>query len=634
MADRRWLRRVAALLVCLVLAACSAGVPPTGEVITIAQVASPTDERSSVDDPRGAKPQGGLKEIELVAQFMRVMATGDPAEAAAWVAPGSARRRLDGWQRRRSVMVYETRSATPSLKEAVASGDAGEVVVDVQVRLVGRLNGHEWTPLAGPTSLSFHLGRVLTEWRITSPPDQPWVDEESFKQRYRRTELFMASRDGRHVVPTPVLFDDRTGTAGRVASVQGRTTTALRMLLEGPRGRVANALDTAIPPGTRLLSVTYDSEQGIVTVNLSGQFTAAGNPGSGQLRMGQLVWTVNRLIPTAQVVVRVDGRPLGEVGADRFPADRLYRRTAPELAGLWPQRLANGDLVTFVRDGQVFTIPADQLGTEPRPLMLPANGTKSAPTWSPDGSRIAYLVGEMGEPHTLWTASQTGTSPSATDLHGVLSPPSWLPGSPPRLLALKREGASVQLWSVDADSGQATKLGLGPLPDQLEPILVRVSPDGCFVLAVLARSGAGRRDPVEPGGDLYLGVLGAQGVTEWIPHPLAPGLGAASSPVWVDPVTVAFVGDGENRFDRKKLWVVKVDGWGPAPVLSPDRGSNLGVDIDGELTVDPAGEVFVFKSPSELGTSLWMVNRDGRGLKALTPPDATYFDGDPNFASR
>jgi len=633
-ADRRWPRGAAAILACLALAACTAGVPPTGEVTTVAQVAFPPDERSSVDDPRGAKPQGGLKEIELVARFMRVMATGDSADATAWVAPGSARRRVDAWKGGRSVLVYETRSATPDPVEAVAPSGADEAAVVIRVRRVGRLDGHEWTPMAGPELLTFHLRRVNTEWRVTNPPDQPWVDEESFKQRYRHTELFMASRDRRHVVPTPVLFEDRTGTGDRVASVQARTTTALRLLLEGPRGRVAKALGTAIPPGTRLLSVIYDAEQGIVKVNLSGEFSAAGGPGSGQLRMGQLVWTVNRLIPTAQVLVRVDGRPLGEVGSDRFPADRLYRRTAPELAGLWPQRRANGDLVAFVRDGQVLTIPADQLRTEPRPLMLPPSGTKSAPTWSPDGSRIAYLVGEMGRPHTLWTASETGASPEPTALRGVLSPPSWLPGSPARLLALKREGASVQLWSVDADSRKATKLGLGPLPGKLEPVLVRVSPDGCFVLAVLAPSGSGRRDPFEPAGDLYLGVLGAEGVTEWIPHPLAPGLGAASGAVWVDPVTVAFVGDGEDRFDRKKLWVVKVDGWGPALVLSPGRGSDLGVDIDGELTVDPAGETFVFKSPSELGTSLWMVNRDGRGLKALTSPDATYFDGDPNFASR
>jgi hypothetical protein len=176
-------------------------------------------------------------------------------------------------------------------------------------------------------------------------------------------------------------------------------------------------------------------------------------------------------------------------------------------------------------------------------------------------------------------------------------------------------------------------LQFAPLPAGLELASVAVSPDGTSVLAVADRPG--RRieeaEPV-PGGRLYLGRLGPDGITRWSPRQLAPGLGRVFSPIWVDPVTAAFVAETDNKDDLGKLWTMKSDGWDPTAVLN-DTEVAIG-DIGNRLAVDPTGRVFVITVRSGDGASLWTVDRRDRNVQTLTSPDPSDFDIDPNFASR
>ena len=131
---------------------------------------------------------------------------------------------------------------------------------------------------------------------------------------------------------------------------------------------------------------------------------------------------------------------------------------------------------------------------------------------------------------------------------------------------------------------------------------------------------------------LYLGVLGDTGVTRWVQRPLAPGLGEVHSPAWVGPETVAFVGEAGAK-GTKALWTTRLDGWDPTLVLASDRGNAAEVEIADQLAVDPDGHTLVFKSSTDLASSLWLVNLDGRGLRALTSADPSYLDSDPTLAS-
>jgi hypothetical protein len=622
------------VLACLLLAGCSAGVPRTGQVTAVSRVA-PSSERDVTNSGVGRRPTVGLKPAELVQEYLRAAASGDPDMARPWVVPDDpdAARQLRAWTQRHAALVY----SNPTTKSADPSG-RGNVKVVIEVSMVGHFDGRDWTPLAEERRLEFRLRRVGTEWRVANPGDEPLMSEDDFKERFRRITLYMVARDHRHLVPTPTfLVQDAAAAETDEGGVEARAEQVLRLLLDGPRGRLAPGMTTEIPAGTRLQSFDYAPAAGLATVNLSSEFTAPGEAGSGRLRVAQLVCTLTELIRTAQVRIQVDGRQVDAVGSDRFRTDHPYRGNEPELDALLPRRPGSEHVVAFVRAGEVNTVPLDVPNATPKVLPLPPSGTKLHPVWSPDGDRIAYLetAGGTGSDLELWTASASGAAAVKTGLHGNLSEPTWVPSDPPRLLALQHEHGKARLWSVAPyGDSRPVELSLGRPPGGMDPTLLRVSADGGLVLAVMgSKEQAEEPATFGAGSDqLFLGVLGDRGVTQWVGGPLAPGLGEVHSPVWADPDTIAFVGEAGAK-GSKALWTTRIDGWDPTQVLSSDRTSDAGIDIADQLTADPSGHTLVFKSSTDLASSLWLVNVDGRGLRALTTADPSNLDTDPTLAS-
>jgi hypothetical protein len=151
----------------------------------------------------------------------------------------------------------------------------------------------------------------------------------------------------------------------------------------------------------------------------------------------------------------------------------------------------------------------------------------------------------------------------------------------------------------------------------------------------LGRRATGR-EPPDPGdgGQLLIGQFGPQGVVGWSERPIAPGLGRIFSPVWVDPLTVAFIAETDNKDDLGKLWVMKADGWDPTAIVNNDTDGVPIVDVGNQLTVDPAGDNFIITVGSRDGAALWMVDRQDNSVQPLTFPEPNVFDADPSFASR
>jgi hypothetical protein len=618
----RLLRPAVVLAVLLGLAACTAGVPRTGDVVSVSQVTTsrPTDPES-LEDVGG--PFSGQSETEVAVGYMSAMNTGDISRIQRWVMP-EARDQVANWaDPATTIRVYSV--FEPG--QEYLSGDRW--IVPIKVKLVGQLrDGHEWSPATGDDLLSLELEDDGADARVANPGPVMWMRDVDFSRLYAPAEVFMApdpADPSPRLAPVPVFVPK--GADGSPEASRLRVERALRLLLEGPRGRYDN-LKTAIPSGTELLGFKYAED--VATINLSKRFTQGTGP--GKVRVGQLVWTVNRLLPAASVRILAEGRQVDALGVDRFPADRSWRRRDQPLAGMWPQRSQEreNDSILFVRRGELYEIPP-RPGQSPRPVEVDAPSPKSAPTWSPDHRWIAFLVGS-GSTQSLWLATRSGADANPVEgLEGRLSAPTWSPDSQ-RLYLVSRDESGARLLEIGREARSFRSLALPPLPSGLQPSSIAVSPDGAFLLAVADRPDrpAEEAEPV-PGGQLFLGQFGRNGVIGWSRRQIAPGLGRVFSPVWVDPVTVAFIAETENKDDLGKLWTVKSDGWDPNAVLN-DAEIPMG-DIGNSLTVDPGGRSFVVTARSSNGASLWIVNRQEKVASPLTFPAPNAFDSDPSFAS-
>ncbi|UCG98183.1 MAG: Tol-Pal system protein TolB [Burkholderiales bacterium] len=160
-------------------------------------------------------------------------------------------------------------------------------------------------------------------------------------------------------------------------------------------------------------------------------------------------------------------------------ADRIFEKLTGER-GVFATRIAY--VVQLAKNSFELQI-ADSDGANAQPALRSREPIMS-PSWSADGSKLAYVSFESGKPVVYAHTITTGQRRVVANFLGSNSAPAWAPDGSKLAVVLTRDGLS-QIYSINADGSSLKRLTRSAGIDT-EPVF---SPDGKFVYFTSDRGG-------------------------------------------------------------------------------------------------------------------------------------------------
>ena len=492
----------------------------------------------------------------FVEGFLAAQSSPDSAHAIAreFLAPDAR------WDDRAGLLVYDPATVELTALEPLNEGPGNVLTVVVTATITGEVRADgSYDATTRPLRESYGLRNGPTGLQLVGVPAGLRLAIADRDRSFTARDVFFLAPSYGLTSDTPNLVADRLFLPGsdNVAQV------LVEHLLRGPSSALVGAVESAVPPGTRLLEPVTTLE-GTTSVLLSGEAQSLDLARRAQLS-AQLVWTLRQLGIQFQRLRLWSGGRLLELTRPGLSTPGL---SAPGLStqlpaspgvgaqdegGLqgrasWaeydPDGLAPGAPLHYI-EGGLLRSGADALGDGTTRSSAATDGTLRLveAAISPSGNQLALITAD----HQLWTGPRGG--PFTQRLVGLgLTSPTW--GGGEQGLWLLQRGRVVRV----PDAGPVVAVPVvggtdGPFT------AMRISRDGVRVALVAHRR-------------LWLGRIevDGHGLRFAEVHEVKPGLADVAGVAWENGTTLVVLA----RFGTQLLLPVRVavDG---STVLSAGR---------------------------------------------------------------
>ncbi len=295
----------------------------------------------------------------------------------------------------------------------------------------------------------------------------------------------------------------------------------------------------------------------------------------------------------------------------------------------WPQWSPDGTKLVFqvghvereadrtMPPNALYVVPA--LGGVPRRLFSDS-ASDFSPSWSPDGSTIAFVRGDGVYGRGIYVVDAAGNAaPRLVATADMPTAPRWSPdgkmlayvtGNPRFALGTAHLGnnATSSVWTVSVADGKTHRVTPGTWMD-VSPVW---SPDGRALFFISSRNGSR---------DIFRVAIAGDGTPRGAPEQISSGLNAHGIDIARDSKTIAY----SVYTPYAHVWVVNVPDIGQTATIDKATQITTGDETDEGFALSPDGKWLAYDSDRSGNGDVWKIPAaGGTPVQLTTDPHGDY----------